>query len=267
MSTNKKAIVVLSGGQDSTTCLFFAKQQGFEIHAITFDYGQRHRLEIQAAERVAKLAGVASHEVLTLPNLLESSSPLTSDNELEKYESYTQMDLVIGDRVEKTFVPMRNTLFLTIAANRAVARGCDTIFTGVCQEDNANYPDCTAEFISTLEETFRVSLRNPTISIVAPLIYMSKRQSVEFASKIPGCMTALAFSHTSYDGKFPPTDMNHSNVLRAQGFLEANKPDPLVVRAFAIGAMNLPDTANYNCDLTSLASEIGVIMADYQWFD
>lgn len=240
-----RALVVLSGGQDSTTCLFWAKQLYDELHAVTFDYGQRHAIEIEAAIRVAYLARVASHEVVKVPNCLVSTSPLTSNNELERYENYHQMDQVIGERVELTFVPMRNTLFLTIAANRAVAMGCSALVTGICQADNANYPDCREVFRSSLERSFNESLGSDRLRIAAPLMYMSKAESVRLALSLPGCMEALAYSHTSYDGKYPPTDMNHSNVLRAQGFLEAGVPDPLVVRAWREGRMPLPSSANY----------------------
>lgn len=246
-----KALVVLSGGQDSTTCLFWSMCEFKEVHAVTFDYGQRHAREIDAAEIVARMAKVASHEIITIPNCLKSTSPLVSSTQLERYENFKQMDKVIGDRVELTFVPMRNALFLTIAANRAVALGCTHIVTGVCQQDNANYPDCRQSFIEQMEVAINESLgtgiiHDQYINIRTPLMHLTKAQSVHFASSLPGCMEALAFSHTSYDGKYPPTDMNHSNVLRAQGFLEAGMPDPLVVRAFHEGLMNLPHSPNYD---------------------
>ncbi len=241
------ALVVLSGGQDSTTCLFWAKRNFKEVHAITFDYGQRHAIEIEAARTVAHMAGVASHEVVSVPNCLRSSSPLLDyDNELERYENFQQMDKVIGDRVELTFVPMRNTLFLTIAANYALALGAKDLVTGVCQQDNANYPDCTNDFIEAITRAFNVSLGGQHIIIHTPLISMSKAESIALAKVLPGCMEALAYSHTSYDGKYPPIDMNHSNVLRAQGFLEANEADPLVLRAWQEGLMELPATKNYD---------------------
>jgi 7-cyano-7-deazaguanine synthase len=248
-----KILVVLSGGQDSTTCLFWAKHKMLalpedELHAITFDYGQRHRREIAAAIDVARMAAVKSHEIIEIPDCLRSTSPLTSNNELERYESFQQMNDVIGERVEKTFVPLRNTLFLTIAANRAVALGCTDIVTGVCQEDNANYPDCRDMFIRSLETSINISLGYDysKIKIRTPLMFMSKRATVNLARSLPGCMEALAYSHTSYDGKYPPTDMNHANVLRAQGFLEAGVPDPLVVRAWREGLMELPASSNYD---------------------
>jgi 7-cyano-7-deazaguanine synthase len=245
-----KALVVLSGGQDSTTCLFWAQKTFDEIHAITFDYGQRHSLELEAALKVGEMAGVITHEFVKVPNCLVSVSPLTSDNELEEYDSFEQMDATIGNRRELTFVPMRNALFLTIAANRAEALGIQNIVTGVCQMDNANYDDCRLVFLEATENYINTALGHdhrgtPQIEIYAPLLMLSKAQTVLLARELPGCWEALAYSHTSYDGLYPPTGMNHSNVLRAQGFLEAGHPDPLVLRAHREGLMELPDTDNY----------------------
>lgn len=247
-----RALVVLSGGQDSTTCLFIAKQEHEEVHAITFDYGQRHAIEIQSATQIAIMAKVNSHEIVKIPDILHSSSPLTaSDAPLEKYENFAQMDQTIGDRRELTFVPMRNALFLTLAANRAEAMKIQNIYTGVCAMDNANYDDCRAEFVQACEAYINRALGHdhrgtPPIRIVTPLLIASKKDTVEIALRTPGAWEALAYSHTSYDGKYPPIDNNHANLLRAQGFLEAGYPDPLVVRAWFEGLMPLPETANYN---------------------
>jgi 7-cyano-7-deazaguanine synthase len=243
-----KALVVLSGGQDSTTCLFWALQKFDEVYAISFDYGQRHAIELESARKVAEIAGLAHrHEIVNVKGLLQSTSPLTSDNELEKYDNFEQMEEVIGNRVELTFVPMRNTLFLTVAFNRAVALGCDAVVTGICQADNANYPDCTEVFRHKMELALNCSLsdQHSFIKIKAPLMFMSKAQSVDLACTLPCCMEALAWSHTSYDGKYPPTDNNHSNVLRAKGFEQAGVADPLVIRAWTDGLMDLPETDNY----------------------
>lgn len=243
-----KALVILSGGQDSTTCLFWAKVNFDEVHAITFDYGQRHSIEIDAAKKVAEMAGVASHEIVALPGILKSTSPLTSDNKLEQYENPEQMEKVIGDRVELTFVPMRNTFFFTVAMNRAVALGCENLVTGICQEDNANYPDCTEDFREAFEMMANMSLGfdHNRFEVHAPLMYLDKSSTVLLAFELPGCWDALAYTHTSYDGKYPPIDMNHSNVLRAHGFAVAGLPDPLVERAWREGRMDLPATSNYN---------------------
>lgn len=269
MSKSEKAMVVLSGGQDSTTCLFWAMKEYGEVHAISFNYGQRHAIELESAVTVAKMAGVASHEIVDVRGLLRSRSPLTSDTELEQYENAQQMAEVIGNRVELTFVPMRNTFFLTVAANYALARDCYDLVTGICQEDNANYPDCTEQFRRQMEETINESLgfsqkrrdrlveehatnmRYASIPISfkirAPLMHRSKAETCTLAHQLgPECWKALAFSHTSYDGKYPPTDMNHANVLRAEGFARARLADPLVLRAWREGLMELPASSNYD---------------------
>ena len=245
-----KALVVLSGGQDSTTCLYWALQRFPEITAITFDYDQRHALEIEAATTIARMAGVP-HEVIEVGAVLDGKSPLNNPAEdLETYENFASMDKVIGDRVELTFVPMRNALFLTLAANRASVGGFSHIVTGVCQQDNANYPDCRREFIESMETMINRTLGlDPSdagyIMIDTPLMDMSKADSIRLAQTLPGCMDALAHSHTAYDGNYPPTGNDHASLLRAQGFYEAGVPDPLVVRAWREGLMELPGTTNY----------------------
>ena len=258
----KKALVILSGGQDSTTCLFWAKQNYNEVHAITFDYGQRHKVEINAAKKVAKLAQISSHEIIDVPNCLISSSPLTSKNDLELYTDYESMSEVIGNRQEVTLVPMRNALFLTIAANRAEAKNIKTIVTGVCQMDDANYDDCRQLFIDSTEkyinkygqfsifdkfvkydghtirdECFYIintalghdHRETVSITVETPLMFLNKAESINLASKV-GALEALAFSHTCYAGEYPPCGRCHSCVLRAQGFKDASVEDPLLER-------------------------------------
>lgn len=227
-----KALVVLSGGQDSTTCLFWAKQYFDEVHAITFDYGQRHRLELDAAQTVARQAQVVSHYTVGIPGLLKSTSPLVNSGaKLETYTDFKSMDKTIGNRVELTFVPMRNALFLNIAANYAISMGIRTLVTGVCEADNANYPDCRKAFIDAQMLTINMALGINDFVIETPLIHMSKRESIRLAMSLPGCTDALAFSHTCYSGQFPPCGKCHSCVLRAHGFEEAGVIDPLLIRA------------------------------------
>lgn len=245
-----RALVVFSGGQDSTICLFWAKyiQKYEEIRGITFDYGQRHLREVESAEIVWEMAGLNSRDLEVVRvggNVLKSTSPLVNRNFLlETYDSYEKMQSVIGDRVELTFVPMRNALFLTIAANRAVAMDCNIVI-GVCQADGANYPDCRDVFIKRMEQMFEQSLGGNFPLIVTPLLYMKKSESVKLALGIPRCYEALAYSHTAYDGTFPPTGNDHASVLRAYGFEEAGVPDPLILRSAFFYNRPLPNTLNY----------------------
>lgn len=252
MSSNK-CLVVLSGGQDSTTCAFWARKYFHELHCVTFNYGQRHHREIEAARIIARQVGAASHEVVDLGPILKGRSPLTDPNaELEQYSSFDQMDAVIGNRVELTFVPMRNALFLSLAANRAICLDINTIVTGVCQEDNANYPDCRGEFILAQEHTINQALglleNDPRrIHISTPLLKLPKKDTVNMAWALGiEAYAALAFSHTAYDGKYPPTGQDHATILRAHGFEQAGLPDPLILRAHNAELLNeLPATDNY----------------------
>lgn len=251
-----KALVVLSGGQDSVTCLFFAVREfGAEnVSALTFDYGQRHDIEIDAAITVARIAGIQDrHEILPLGfGVLAGTSPLTNQKEpLEQYSGFEDMSKKIGDRVEKTFVPMRNALFLTLAANRAVCAGATHIVTGVCEQDGANYPDCRESFIDRQEDAINEGLglnAKNMIRIQTPLMELSKSDTVELALDLPGTMLALSYSHTAYDGKYPPVGKDHASLLRAQGFAEAGHPDPLVLRAVHENLMDMPDEFNYGED-------------------
>jgi len=242
-----KALVVLSGGQDSATCLYWALNNFDEISALTFDYGQKHSRELDAARKIAEMANVKSHEILTLGPILDGRSPLTNPNEtLETYSDFKTMSETIGDRVELTFVPMRNALFLTLAANRAICKDITNLVTGVCEADFSNYPDCRRVFIDATETYINTALGIDTFKIHTPLIYKTKAQSIHLAMDLPGCMNALAYSHTAYSGEYPPITQDHATVLRAQGFLEAGVPDPLIVRAWREGLMKLPLTANYD---------------------
>lgn len=251
LQKRQTSVVVLSGGQDSTTCLYLAKKLGHTIHAVTFDYGQRHIREIKAATKIAAMAEVATHEVIEMGRILRGESPLVSDASLEQYQDHKSLP----GGLEKTFVPMRNQLFLTIAANRAYVLGANNLITGVSQEDYGGYPDCRAEFIAKLEAacnagsfTGEPGTRAP-LRIVTPVIDMTKKEEVLFSLTLPGCYGALAWSHTAYDGQYPPTGHDHASLLRAKGFEEAGVPDPLVLRAWSEHAIGyLPATDNYRRD-------------------
>ena len=245
-----KALVILSGGQDSTTCLHWAAERFEEIYCVTYDYGQRHARELDAAVMVTSMLGdqMKEHSIVTVGPILQGSSPLVSANKLEQY---SDMHSLPGG-LEKTFVPGRNLLFLTLAANHAYARGIFNLVTGVCQEDYGGYPDCRQTFIDAAQAAIRLGFgyddNDPfsAMEIHTPLMYLTKAQSVELAFTMPECWKALAYTHTAYDGQYPPTGSDHATLLRAKGFFEAGRPDPLVVRAYCEGLMPLPDTSNYD---------------------
>jgi 7-cyano-7-deazaguanine synthase len=228
--TSDRPLVVLSGGQDSTTCLYWAKTFATEVHAITFDYSQRHAPEIGAACRIAEMAGVASHEVIRLGPVLAGTSPLIDPD--QHVETYADPESLPGG-IEKTFVPMRNALFLTIAANRAVVLGCDSIIVGVSEEDFGGYPDCRGPFLAAMQTTINEAIgtaAKPPL-ICAPLLHRNKMRTVLLAQNLPGCMEALEWTHTCYRGEFPPCGSCHACLLRRRGFFDAMVDDPLYVRA------------------------------------
>ncbi len=225
------AVVILSGGQDSTTCLHWAIKNYSKVYAITFNYGQTHNLEIESAKKITSMNNI-EHEIINVPDILKSTSPLTDKSQsLETYDNYEQMDKIIGDRIELTFVPMRNAFFLTLGANYALSKNCRTLVTGVCQQDNANYPDCRKTFIDKQQQTINEALGIDDFKIETPLIFMTKAESIELSQTLEGCMESLAYSHTCYAGQFPPCGKCHSCVLRAEGFKLAGVKDPLIVRA------------------------------------
>lgn len=256
-----KAVVVLSGGQDSTTCLFAYIAAGYEVHAVTFNYNQRHAVELEAARRVARMAGVASHEVIDLGPVLIGTSPLVNAGQvLEQYKDHHSLP----GGIEKTFVPMRNQLFLTIAANRAFVLGADVLVTGVCEEDYGGYPDCRRVFIDALETAINLSqgisdqADEAYLEVHTPLMHLTKKETVEMALNIRGCYEALAFTHTAYDGAYPPTGHDHATLLRAKGFEEAGVPDPLVIRAALDKLMELPVTTNYR-DIGAFVQRVAAV--------
>lgn len=263
--TKTKALVVLSGGQDSATCLFWAKMNFHEVHAITFNYGQRHKIEIECAKMLAKIAEVESHEILDLPaGILAGTSPLVDKNEaVPEYDTEEEMP----DGVAKTFVPMRNQFFLTVAANRAFVLGCNVLVTGVCETDYSGYPDCRREFIDSFENTCNLGTFTGEdwlqggLKVETPLMKMSKAESVGLAIDI-GAWPALTYSHTAYDGTFPPAGTDAASILRAKGFLEAGVCDPMILRAWKLGLCELPETENYTSEevhtaLNALESSLG----------
>lgn len=232
-----KTLVVLSGGQDSTTCLALAiSQWGPEnVHAITFDYGQRHRAEINSAKLIALKAGIQDrHEVVVVQGILKGTSPLVSTG--SEVEQYAGVEALPGG-LEKTFVPMRNTLFLTIAANRAVLLAKDDqevrVMTGVSEEDYGGYPDCRASYIEMMEEAINASLDDtvlPSIILDTPLIHLSKRLTVEMSEGLERGREFVAYSHTCYNGAVPPCGKCHACLLRQKGYDAAGVTDPLIER-------------------------------------
>lgn len=171
----EKAIVVFSGGQDSTTCLFWAKEQFKEVEAVTFDYGQRHRLEIECAKEIAKEVGVKHHILdMSLLNQLAPNALTRDDIEVEEGKN---------GELPSTFVPGRNLLFLSFAGVLSSQVGAKHIVTGVCETDFSGYPDCRDVFIKSLNVTMNLAM-DDTFVIHTPLMCLTKAQTWELADQL-----------------------------------------------------------------------------------
>lgn len=220
----RRALVVFSGGQDSTTCLWWATREFDHVETVTFDYGQRHRIELECAHRIADMAGVIHHH---LPMDTLRSLGNSSLTDLEAPLDGSKGD----DGLPATFVPGRNLLFITAAAALAYRLDCGALVTGVCETDYSGYPDCRAETLRLLEETLRLGMEC-SLKVHTPLMGLTKAQTVLLAHEV-GAWEALAHSHTCYAGSWPPCGDCDACRLRAKGFAEAGFEDPLLRRARA----------------------------------
>lgn len=239
-----KAVILLSGGQDSTTALYWAKNrlrlsfdqdEEVELHALSCFYGQRHASELAAAAEIAALAGCKSHVTLDVSHLmLGGSSDLLRANEANRILPRGGMkDRAMPEGLPTSFVPGRNLLFLACAAARAGAVGASAIVTGVCQTDYSGYPDCRSEFVNAMNGAIGMAWPSmePAPNVVTPLMNATKAQTVELAKALPGCMEALALSVTCYYGKRPGCGECPACFLRRKGFDEAGVPDPAEVQS------------------------------------
>lgn len=211
------ALVLHSGGQDSTTCLAWAMKKFAAVEAISFDYGQRHKRELLAAKKITKRLGVP-HKIIRTG----------------VFAQLGKNALISGDvaiRVPKkglpsTFVPGRNILFLTMAAAYAYQKNIRHLVTGVCQTDYSGYPDCRQNTMSSLEKTLSYGM-DAKFKIHTPLMFLTKAQTVHLMKRLGG-LRLLALSHTCYEGLRPPCETCPACRLRAKGFREAGISDPLL---------------------------------------
>ena len=217
-----KALVVLSGGQDSTTCLYWAiRRFGVEnVSSLTFDYGQRHRIELDCAQRIAAQAAV-EHTLLPIDTFAAlGGNSLTGEEVVD-----TSGEPANG--LPNTFVPGRNLVFLTFSAAYAWQRDIEHLVTGVAQTDYSGYPDCRQDTLDVLQQTLRLGMES-NVTLHTPLMNLSKRETVLLAQDL-GALDALADSHTCYNGVRPPCGECAACVLRAKGFEEAGIADPLLL--------------------------------------
>lgn len=225
-----KAVVLLSGGLDSTTALAIAKSEGFEPYALSFRYGQRHTVELDSAQRVADALGAKKHLVADIDLRLFGGSALTADIEVPKSRGTDEM----GEGIPVTYVPARNTIFLSFALAWAEVLEASDVFIGVNALDYSGYPDCRPEYIAAYEQMANLATKagvegRQRLKIHTPLIDLTKAQIIKKGTAL-GVDYALTSScyDPGPDGR--PCGHCDSCQLRAKGFAEAGLVDPLTAR-------------------------------------
>jgi 7-cyano-7-deazaguanine synthase len=195
-----RALVLLSGGQDSTTCFYGALQQYEEVEALSFDYGQRHRVELELAELTAKKNDV--HLTLLPVEVLSllGSASLTNPDIGNVTPGPAANVYAEARGLPPSFVPGRNSIFFSVAAAYAVTRGIERIVTGVCQQDHAGYPDCRAVFVEQKQRELRLALDAPDFIIDAPLLWLSKADTWALADSLGIVDEIVLHTHTCYEG-------------------------------------------------------------------
>lgn len=219
----KKAVVLLSGGLDSATALYMARSEGYEVYALSFDYGQRHSNEIECAEKIAKLAGVKEHVTINTNMNAWGGSALT-DSGIEVPKGDLE-----NDAIPVTYVPARNMIFLAYAASYAEVKGASDIFIGVSQVDYSGYVDCRKEFIEAMENVINLGTvcaveQDRKIKVRAPFINMKKSEEIGIGMKL-----GLDYSNTwtCYNGEDEACGECDSCRLRLKAFEEAGFADPI----------------------------------------
>lgn len=220
-----KAVLLLSGGLDSATAAAIAKGMGFELYALSFSYGQRHSKELQAAQTVGKFFGVKDHQVVDFDLRKWGGSALTADMDVPMDRDESEM----ASSIPSTYVPARNTIFLSFALGYAEVVGADTIVIGVNQLDYSGYPDCREEYLLAFERMANLATKATVeegrrTRIYAPLLRMTKAEIITRGTAL-GVDYGLTWS--CYQGLDTPCGRCDSCLLRAEGFRRAGLPDPL----------------------------------------
>jgi 7-cyano-7-deazaguanine synthase len=219
------AIVLLSGGLDSATTLALARSEGYACHALTFDYGQRHRYELEAAARVAEALGAASHRIVEIDLAAYGGSALTADIPVPKGREPAAM----AASIPVTYVPARNTIFLAYAVGYAEVLEATEIFLGVNAVDYSGYPDCRPAFIEAFERVAnlgtKAGLEGRTLAIQAPLIRMTKAEIIRTGHRLG---LDYGITHSCYDPGTNGAACRRCDacLLRAAGFRDAELQDP-----------------------------------------
>jgi 7-cyano-7-deazaguanine synthase len=227
MKNNLKAVVLLSGGIDSATTLAIAQNAGFDIYALSFRYGQRHAVELEAAMRVAQKCKVAEHLIIDIDLRLIGGSALTADIAVPKSRDMEQM----GRDIPVTYVPARNTIFLSYALAWAEVIGANDIFIGVNALDYSGYPDCRPEYIAAYEQMANLATKagvegRQKLKIHTPLIKMNKAQIIQKGIELE---VDYSMTHSCYDPQATGEACGEcdSCLLRLKGFRDAGVSDPV----------------------------------------
>lgn len=229
MTVQKKAVVLVSGGLDSATALAIAQKDGFEIHAISFDYGQRHRFELEAARRVCESQGVQEYVLFPVDTSIFRGSALTNDIPVPHNRDESQM----SDGIPVTYVPARNTIFLSVALGLAESIGAHDLFIGVNAVDYSGYPDCRPEYIAAFERmanlATKAGVEGHHLRVHTPLIMLTK---AEIILKGLALNVDYSLTHSCYDPLSDGTSCGEcdSCQLRRKGFREAGATDPISYR-------------------------------------
>ena len=225
MLDKKKAVVLVSGGLDSATTLAIAKNEGFDIYAISFDYGQRHHFELEAARRVCESQGVSELVVFKVDTSIFRGSALTNDIPVPHNRDESQM----ADGIPVTYVPARNTIFLSVGLGLAESVGANDLFIGVNAVDYSGYPDCRPEFIAAFQEVARLGTKAGVeglpVRIRAPLQHWSKAMIIREGQRL-GVDFSLTVSCYQADAAGRACGRCDSCRLRAEGFAAAGVADP-----------------------------------------
>ncbi|HTB10402.1 MAG TPA: 7-cyano-7-deazaguanine synthase QueC [Bryobacteraceae bacterium] len=223
----RRAVCLLSGGLDSATCLGVARRDGFECYALSFDYGQRHLIELAAAARVAQYFHAIEHRIAKIDLRIFGASALTADLAVPKHDSIEE----IGAGIPITYVPARNTIFLSFAMAWAEVLECSDVFIGVNAIDYSGYPDCRPEFIAAFERMANLATKagvegRTRLRIHTPLAHLNKAAIVRLGAEVG---LDFALTHSCYDPEEGgrPCGKCDSCLLRRKGFSEAEIPDPL----------------------------------------
>jgi 7-cyano-7-deazaguanine synthase len=219
----KKAVIVLSGGLDSTTCMGIAKEQGYDLYPITFHYGQRHNREVEQAKLVSQHYEVKDHRIVNISFLQDIGGSALTDQKIDVPKGGE------GDGVPVTYVPARNLIFLSLATAYAEVVGAEVISIGVSAVDYSGYPDCRPEFIESMTSTIQLATKagasGSSIRVETPLIQLSKAQTIHKGMEL-GVPYQLTTS--CYHGDETACGVCDSCRLRIKGFKEAGYQDPVV---------------------------------------